>query len=131
MIDFTLGGDKQAVVENVKRLLFGNDKEKSVFDRLSQLIADIKENPYDEKYDGLVSDDGDIINDLLLYLDPQSPNSKYPIGRMFLSLSAIDTNKNTKRRLITAFDQLLSSEDDDIRKLAHDLAFYAYYSTYD
>lgn len=131
MIDFTLGGDKQAVINNVKRLLFGTDTEKSIFDRLSTLMDDIRENPYDEKYDDLVDDRGDIINDLLLYLDPQSPNSKYPIGRMFLSTSSIDTNKNTKRRLITAFDQLLRSEDEDIRKLATDLAFYAYYSTYD
>jgi hypothetical protein len=32
---------------------------------------------------------------------------------------------------MAGFDQLLSSSDDEIRKLAEDLVFYAYFSTYD
>ena len=32
---------------------------------------------------------------------------------------------------MAGFDQLLSSEDEEIRNLAQDLAFYAYFSTYD
>nr|DAS39585.1 MAG TPA: hypothetical protein [Caudoviricetes sp.] len=43
----------------------------------------------------------------------------------------MNTSANTKRKLVTAFNQLLVSEDETIRQLAEDLAFYAYYSSYD
>jgi hypothetical protein len=36
-----------------------------------------------------------------------------------------------KAKLIAAFSELLTSTDKEINELAHDLAFYAYFSTYD
>jgi hypothetical protein len=131
MIDFTMGGDINAVVDKFKELTLGSKKQKSIFVRLAKLINNIKKDPYSEKADGLVNGDGEIINDLLLYLNPQTPNDKYPIGRMLLQNSQTENKSSEERRLISAFAQLLEHPNEEVRQLASDLAFYAYFSTYD
>lgn len=131
MIDFTMGGDINAVVTKFKQLTLGSKEQKSIFVRLAKLISQIKKDPYSEKADGLVDADGNIINDLLLYLNPQTPNDKYPIGRMLLQHSQTENKSSEERRLISAFAQLLEHPNEDVRSLAKDIAFYAYFSTYD
>ena len=131
MIDFTMGGDINAVVNKFKQLTIGTKEQKSIFVRLAKLISQIKKDPYSEKSDGLVDADGNIINDLLLYLNPQTPNDKYPIGRMLLKNSQTENKSSDERRLISAFAQLLEHPNEEVRQLAQDIAFYAYFSTYD
>lgn len=131
MIDFTLGGDIDAVVDKFKEVVFGNKEKKSVFVRLAKLIKQIKKDPYSDIADGLVDADGNITNDLLLYLNPQTPNDKYPIGRMLLRHSQTENKSSEERRLISAFAQLLEHPEEDVRNLARDIAFYAYFSNYD
>uniref|UniRef100_A0AAU8BA68 Uncharacterized protein n=1 Tax=Dulem virus 42 TaxID=3145760 RepID=A0AAU8BA68_9CAUD len=143
-IDFTLGGDIEVVRNHMNNLLFGKTEvnengqyvtSKSIFDRVSELIDDIKHanrNDRIEKgYVNLVDGEGNILNDLLLYIQPISPNDKFPIGRMLLAESQYITKGTRKGRLIAAFGELLTSPNKEVRKLAEDLAFYAYFSTYD
>jgi hypothetical protein len=131
MIDFTMGGDMNAVVNRFKTLIFGDKKQKSIFVRVAKLISSIKKDPYSEKADGLVDGDGNIINDMLLYLNPQTPTDKYPIGRMLLKNSQTENKSSEERRLISGFAQLLDHPVEEVRQLAEDIAFYAYFSTYD
>ena len=130
-IDF-IGSGKDYIRQNMKRLLFGNNEEQPIFNRVANLIKDIKKNPYSKDgYLDLIDENGNISNQFLLYLSPQTANANYPVGRMLLSTSQMSVSTYTKRQLMAGFDQLLSSEDEEIRKLAQDLAFYAYFSTYD
>ena len=130
-IDF-IGSGKDYIRQNMKRLLFGNNEEQPIFNRVANLIKDIKKNPYSKDgYLDLIDENGNISNQFLLYLSPQTANTNYPIGRMLLSTSQMSVSTYTKRQLMAGFDQLLSSEDEEIRNLAQDLAFYAYFSTYD
>ena len=130
MIDFTIGGNQEAVIIKIRELLFGTKQQGSIFERVSDLLAKMRKDLYNEAYDGL-TDGTCVTNELLLYLNPQSPSSKYPIGRMLLSMSQTEMNGDQKRQLISAFSQLLSHKNPEIRNLARDLAFYAYFSTYD
>jgi len=128
MIDFTMGGDITAVVDKYRSLVEG---ENSIFNRLSAFMTKIRKNPSSEEADNLVDYNGDIINDLLLYLSPVSPDENHPIGRMILSHSQTDNKKSEETRLISAFAQLLSHPSKEVRELAKDIAIYAYYSTFD
>jgi hypothetical protein len=60
-----------------------------LFNRVAKLIKDIKKNPYDESrgFLELIDEKGEIANQFLLYLSPQTANTNYPIGRMLLSTS--------------------------------------------
>lgn len=131
MIDFTMGGDINAAIAKFRELVFGNGATKSIFVRTAKLMSQIKKDPYSEKADGLVDADGNITNDMLLYLNPQTPNDKYPIGRMLLKHSQTENKSSEERRLMSAFGQLLDHPSDEVRELARDLAFYAYFQSYD
>jgi hypothetical protein len=43
----------------------------------------------------------------------------------------IDKDSQYKRKLISSFAQLLNSKSEDVKDIATDLVFYAYYSAYD
>lgn len=129
-IDF-IGDGSVSIRENMSRLLFGTKDEDSIFDRVAKLIKNITKNPFDEKYMDLVDVDGKIVNQFLLYLSPQTANSKFPIGRMTLQTSQMQTPSDAQRRLMVDFGQLINSENEEIAKLGRDLAYYAYFSTYD
>ena len=131
MIDFTIGGNIEEVVNKFRSLVFGDNEQKSIFVRLANLISTIKKNPSKYYQLGLINDNGDITNELLNYLNPITPNSKYPIGRMLLNSSQTDNSNNEEKRLIASFAQLLDNEDEEVRRIAYDLVFYAYFSHYD
>ena len=103
MIDFTMGGDINAVINKFDELIIGTKENPSIFRRLAKFIKTVKKNPYGDLAEGLVNADGDIINDLLLYLNPQTPNDKYPLGRMLLKNSQTENKSSEERRLISAF----------------------------
>ncbi|WP_173431856.1 hypothetical protein [Sharpea azabuensis] len=43
----------------------------------------------------------------------------------------MNVDQSEKQVLMSAFDQLLRHPEEKVRNLARDIAFYAYYSTYD
>ena len=130
IIDFTMNGNKNAVRNKFKQLVFGDNEQKSIIARLSEFQNYILQNPESEAAEGLV-EDGNIINDMLLYLNPQPPTDAFPIGRIMLNESQMNTDLDKKDVLMSSFYQLLTHPNKNVRMLARDVAFYAYYSTYD
>ena len=144
-IDFTCGNDPQAVSENIKRLLFGDPNGKDqyskndLFKNLAQVIdmlehTDSYKNPAVTKFaieSGLLDIDGKLNNEFLKFLRPQTASAKFPIGRMLLAKSSFGITGQEESTLVSAFNNLLENRNPIIRRLARDLAFYAYYSAYD
>ena len=129
MIDFTERGDTKKAIERYQTLLFGNKEQDSIFVRLRNLMYNIKHDTTGE-YIGL-GYNGQILNDLLKFLSPLTPSKDNSVGRMTLSYSQTDNRNQDEIRLQAAFGQLLEHSNEKVRKLAEDLAFYAFYSTYD
>lgn len=137
-IDFTFGGDPQILASELERLFNGLKESEdeysrnSVFKNLADLIRDIQQNGFSEDYEGLTDPNtGEIINDFLKFLLPQLPSSTNEIGRMLLFKNAMSMDPDEKPVLIAGFDQLLRHSNKKIRRIARDVAIYAYYSTYD
>lgn len=132
-IDFTMGGNTEAVYERMRSILYGDSKQSDIFTRLRSLINEIQTyKKEDDKY-SMYRDPitHDVTNALLLYLNPIPKVGDDPIGKMSLTRMQSLTSDEEKVRLQAAFSQLLSSPDPEIKSLAEDLAFYAYYSQYD
>lgn len=140
-IDFTCGGDVKVVNDQMYRLVFGDPEGKtdydkrSIFSNVALLIEKLKNPINDEKElvlnSGLVDIDGNITNEMLNFLRPQTESDKFPIGRMLLAKSSFGISKQEESNLVSAFNELLENPVDEVRKLARDLVFYSYYSTYD
>ena len=129
-IDFTMGGDINSVKDKIKTILFGNKDIDNIFLRFNKLKNNMQVNP--QNYPGLINPVTlGVQNELLNYLNPISANEKSPVGRFVLSTNQMKVNQSKKQVLSSAFSQLLSYQDEEIRQLAEDLAFYAYYSSYD
>ena len=129
-IDFTFGGDVNALKNKIKDILFGNENQKDIFFRFRSLINDIVSNS--ENYPGIVDSESLAIqNELLLYLNPITANSNSLVGRFSLSQNQMTVGQNKKQILSSAFAQLLTYPNEEVQKLAQDLVFYAYYSSYD
>lgn len=136
MIDFTMGGNQNAVQEKMASLLGLNDDDKSIFERINDLVTAIKINPNALMENGRrayanLYRHGEIINDLLRDIQPMTPTKEFPIGRLLMLEPSQFTPDQIKRRYQNAFYQLLQSKNPEVRELARDIAFYAYYSTYD
>ena len=131
-IDFTFGRNKAEIIKNWKRILFGDEKTKPLYSRLGELQKNLKDPKKKWDYFDLIDEkDGSLHNDLLDILVPQSPNSKFSIGRITLATSLIDKDSQGRRKLMASFAQLLNSQSEDVADIARDLVFYAYYSSYD
>ena len=144
-IDFTCGNNPQAVSENMKRLLFGDPNGKDqyskndLFKNLAQVIDMLEhtasyKNAAVAKFaaeSGLLDIDGKLNNEFLKFLRPQTASAKFPIGRMLLAKSSFGITGQEESNLVSAFNDLLENRNPIIRRLARDLAFYAYYSAYD
>lgn len=132
-IDFTMGGNTEAIYERVRDILFGNSEQADIFTRLRSLMNNIrtykgKDGKYSMYRDPVTHD---VTNALLLYLNPIPRVESDPIGKMSLTRMQSLTSDEEKVQLQAAFAQLLSSPDQDIKSIAEDLAIYAYYSQYD
>lgn len=141
-IDFTCGGNVDVVNDQIYRLVFGDPEGKTDYDRRSifsnvALLIEKLQNPINNEEEelglnsGLVDMDGNITNEMLNFLRPQTESDKFPIGRMLLAKSSFGISKQEESSLVSAFNELLENPVDEIRKLARDLVFYSYYSTYD
>lgn len=141
-IDFTCGGNVDVVNDQIYRLVFGDPEGKtdydshSIFSNVALLIEKLQ-NPVNTEEEelgrksGLVDMDGNITNEMLNFLRPQTESDKFPIGRMLLAKSSFGISKQEESTLVSAFNELLENPVDEVRKLARDLVFYSYYSTYD
>lgn len=141
-IDFTCGGDVKVVNDQMYRLVFGDPEGKTDYDQRSifsnvALLIEKLQNPANKEQEelvrnsGLVDMDGNITNEMLNFLRPQTESDKFPIGRMLLAKSSFGISKQEESNLVSAFNELLENPVDEVRKLARDLVFYSYYSTYD
>lgn len=80
----------------------------------------------------LVNQDGVIKNALLNYLQEYSADgTNHQIDRIVLANSSMNNDRYTENILISAFDELLTSEDEYVRDVAESLARYAYFTSYD
>lgn len=140
-IDFTCGGSITEVQNAFKRLMFGDPYSKTernrrtLFENIAKFTADIqKPNPTEDilaQSEGLVDANGTLINEFLLYLSPQPKSEAFPTGRLLLRKPPQNIAADEKEILISSFYELLTHPHIEVRKLAREIAFYAYYSTYD
>lgn len=137
MIDFTFGGDTQAMIDKMQELYFGKDDKASIFERYANLLKDMKENPVAKDasgrrmYTNLVDRNGTITNELLNYLIPLMPTKNCPVGRIHTFESQMNVPSNIKTRYSSAFSMLLMHPNSEVRELAKDLVYFAYFSSYD
>ena len=104
MIDFTFGGSEIDAVYYYKDLLFGNDKQKSIFERVAKIIQDIRSG--EAKYSDLGNKEDGVTNELLKYLNPQVATKPGELGKMLLQHSQTDNRDTDEKKLVTAFYQL-------------------------
>lgn len=85
-----------------------------------------------EQLPNLVNQDGVIKNALLNYLQEYSADgTTHQIDRIVLANSSMNNDRYTENILISAFDELLTSEDEYVRDVAESLARYSYFTSYD
>lgn len=108
-------------------MLYGKN---TISKRLSGIKRYIVENK--NNFPTLVNQDGTIRNELLNYLQEFSGDGVNQImDKIKLFNSSMNNSKSTEDRLVSAFAELLESEDEVIREFANDLAKYAYITSYD
>lgn len=129
-IDFIYGGSFNNIVVNVAKLIYGDENVPSLPVRIQNFIKEVLENPDSEMAVDIV-EDGKIINEFLLYLNPVAKTKQFPLDRLMLNESAIRTSKERKQILSSYWNELLTHPNSDVRKLARDIAIYSYYMTYD
>ena len=99
--------------------------------RLTKIKQYLLENS--DKFPFMVNKDTATITNALLNYMQEYPadNEKRSLDRIILFNSSMNNDIQTEERLISAFDDLLTSEDEYIRQFAEDLAVYAYLTSYD
>lgn len=139
IIDFTFGGDQDVLISELKRIWQGNPKAEedyernNLFENISALVSILEQSDMEDRtgmFKGLVDENGRVINELLNYLKPQPANEKFDIPRLLLRKTNRNTVTSEKSKLISSFDFLLNHESETIRRIARDIAIYAYYSGY-
>ena len=100
--------------------------------RLHQLKYAIYRNR-DGRYDNLLNGDGSISNAFINYLIPTlaTDTEEGGVDSITLLNSSMSNSSNFENRLIAYFSDLMSSENEAVRRFANRLALYAYYTSYD
>lgn len=116
-----------ATDEELVGMLYGED---SMCKRLTGIKQYIMENK--NRFPSLIGQDGYIRNQLLNYLQEyQADGTVQLIDRIVLSDSSLSNDYETENQLVSAFAELLESDDPIVREFANDLAKYAYLTSYD
>ena len=116
-----------ATDEELVGMLYGED---SMCKRLTGIKQYIMENK--DRFPSLIGQDGYIRNQLLNYLQEyQADGTVQLIDRIVLSDSSLSNDYETENQLVSAFAELLESDDPIVREFANDLAKYAYLTSYD
>lgn len=135
-IDFNLGGSKEAVINKMLQMIYGNSnsedsyERQSVFQSYAKLINNLKIHNIDDSLQDLIGQNGQISNEFLNYLIANMPNDKFPIGRFTTKILYINADQNYKAILQSALYQLLTHPNKKVRRLFRDIVFYDYYSSY-
>jgi hypothetical protein len=108
-------------------MLYGSNSMCKRLTGIKQYILENKNN-----FPSLINQDGTIKNELLNYLQEYPGDGNVQIvDRIVLSDSSLNNDFDTENQLVSAFAELLESEDEAIRDFANDLAKYAYLTSYD
>jgi hypothetical protein len=108
-------------------MLYGSNSMCKRLTGIKQYILENKNN-----FPSLINQDGTIKNELLNYLQEYPGDGNVQIvDRIVLSDSSLNNDFDTENQLVSAFAELLESEDGAIRDFANDLAKYAYLTSYD
>ena len=112
--------------EYLDKLFFGDN---SIPRRLLKLKTDIKRGVYPD----LVNSEGSITNEFLNYLFPNllklNPNIEEP--DTIDTRVATNLDINMQNEIIYSWEELLNHPNDEIRELAEDLIYYAFYTSGD
>lgn len=136
-IDFTFGKDKDELFRQFDRIMNGDPLSQdpyerlSLFSNISKLIQDINNDPRNELYAGMTDKNGVVNNELLQFLRPMPASDKNKIPKMSFTKSKIGITDTEKAKITSAFEFMLTHKNKRIRRVARDIAVYAYYSTYD
>lgn len=144
-IDFTCNNNPLEVYNKLQALMFGNEEyantrgnvyKMDIFKRTSNLLSILnnfnqQKQEVKDRFENLVDINGNLKNEFLKFLRPQTASWRFPIGRFLLAKNAFSVTKQEESILVSAFNELLRSKDDNIRRLARDLVFYGYYAHYD
>ena len=136
ILDLTCGGDFNTLFYRIDTIINGdaNNNIPPLYTRLAQFkdkLRKMKKADLKKKYRDILDSEDNLNNALLQILTPEGPGRKYPNGRITLYRSLIDIDTDEEASLISSFAQLLNSSNDEVRTLAEDLVFYAYYTSYD
>jgi hypothetical protein len=116
--------------DEFRRLLFGEPMKEgqekltyrnvSIFRRIRRLTRKAAEYGLED-------------NELLQFLTPvfEVSDDRETLPRLLLKSSQMNLAEQQKAILVSAFEQLLSHEDINVRRLARDIARFAYFSSYD
>lgn len=111
----------------LREMLYGSN---SMCKRLTGIKQYIIENK--DRFSTLVNQDSSIKNQLLIYLQEYPGDGTVQVvDRIVLSDSSLNNDFDTENQLVSAFAELLNSEDEAVRQFANDLAKYAYLTSYD
>lgn len=138
-IDFTFGGDKQLILSTIQKLLYGDENTSPLVQRIANFIKYLKTPPQDanayEQWESistnLIDSNGNIKNDFLNFLNPIPPTKKYPQARLLLKENAYDRSSIRKDVLTASYNDLLTHNNPIVRRLAREIAVYAFYTSYD
>jgi hypothetical protein len=102
-----------------------------LFSNIAKLINDIKQNPKSDDFAGMTDEHGLLDNALLSYLRPTPKSDKNPIPYMSFTKFKIGITETESSKITSSFEFMLTHKNPQIRRLARDIALYAYYSGYD
>lgn len=113
---------------DINDVLFGKD---SIARRLNSIKNYIRVNKDDINLMTFVDESGNIINELLNYLQAVTSNNKRNISYINTSTSTMNNSRYYEDRLRSAFYDLLTSEDNVIKEFAETLVKYSFLTSYD
>lgn len=122
------GTDIRLSDEQLNSMAFGKD---NIASRLNAVKNYIRKNKQDPNLVTLVDEQGNITNDLLNYLQGITISNKNKANKIVTATSSLNNSRYYEDRLRSAFYDLLTSDDEIVRKLAEDLVKYAFVTSYD
>lgn len=122
------GTDIRLSDEQLNNMAFGKD---NIASRLNAVKNYIRKNKQDPNLVTLVDEQGNITNDLLNYLQGITISNKNKANKIVTATSSLNNSRYYEDRLRSAFYDLLTNDDEMVRKLAEDLVKYAFVTSYD
>lgn len=112
----------------VQNLAFGTD---NIAKKLNYIKNYIRQNVSDPNLLTLVDEQGNITNELLNYLQGVTISGKNKVNKIVTATSSLNNSRYYEDRLRSAFYDLLTSDDSQVREFAETLVKYAFVTSYD